>query len=108
VAGNEQKKKGHYVVYTNIIYWNEQRQRIYPSSCLFKHFFTQGRNSTITSPNICFSIPIGRCMAEPEDPIVTESILSFERQFSLSKLSINRDSWTTHKPAQRYKGKNFS
>jgi len=44
-------------------------------------------------------------MAEPEDPIVTESILSFERQFSLRKLSINRDTWTTHKSAQRFKGK---
>jgi len=51
---------------SNIIYWDEQCRILYPSSCLFMNSFAQGGRSSITSPNICFTIPIGLWMAEPD------------------------------------------
>jgi len=48
----------------NIIYWDEQHQMLYSWSCLFMYFFTQG--SSITLRDICFSVPIGLQMTEPE------------------------------------------
>ena len=41
------------------------------------------------------------------DSIVLESIFSSKKQFAPSKLSINRDTWTTHRSAHRYKEKGF-
>jgi len=49
-----------------IIYWNKQHWIFYPSSCLSVYFFTQRDSSSVTSWNICFTIPIGFWMTEPE------------------------------------------
>ena len=51
---------------SNIVYWDEWHQMFYPSSCLFMDFFTQGGSSSITPRNICFIIPIGLWVTEPE------------------------------------------
>ena len=41
------------------------------------------------------------------DSIVLESILSSEGQFASSELSINRETWKTHKLAHIYKEERF-
>jgi len=51
---------------SNIICWDKQHQMSYPSSCLFMYLFTHRDNSSIASQDICFSIPIGFCMTEPD------------------------------------------